>query len=353
MLSEPLRAIERSGSLADATKASYSRSWRQFAEWTKTAGYELPSSTAVAAYLQHLADDGKKMATLNAFLAAAKKVHLLMGWPDLSVLEVVEAQKRLRREIGGPQKQAIGLTEEGMAAIRETAREPAMKRGGVMETAEEARARGDVDIALVSLMRDGMLRISEAAALKWRDVFPQADGTGRVVVARSKTDQGGEGQMVYVWRRAMAALAVLRPQKSAPDALVFGGATRFALARRIGRICERAGLGRGYSGHSPRVGFAQDAVAKGAQLPGLMVAGRWKSSAMPARYTAALSLTRGLVAWYYGETGSADVVSPAPQAMAEGSRQPDPAPALSRAARRRMARRDGHLGLRPVRRRHH
>ena len=130
MHSAALEAIEHSGGLADSTRSSYSRAWRQFAEWADGQGHSLPSSTAVAAYLQHLADEGRKVATLNAFVAAAKKVHLLMSWPDLRVLEVVETQKRLRREIGGPQKQAMGLTEEGVAAILETARTPRIKRGG-------------------------------------------------------------------------------------------------------------------------------------------------------------------------------------------------------------------------------
>lgn len=353
MNSAPLRAIEQAGSLADSTKSAYSRAWRQFSEWAEDQGHTLPSSVAVAAYLQHLADQGKRMATLNAFLAAAKKVHLLMGWPDLRVLEVVEAQKRLRREIGGPQKQALALTAEGLAAILETAREPRAKRGGGMETPEEAQARGDADVALICLMRDGMLRISEAAALLWRDIYPQSDGSGRVVVQRSKTDQSGVGQMGYIGRRAMAALAVLRPPRAAPDAPVFGGASRFALARRIARICEDAGLGQGFSGHSPRVGFAQDLVARGVELPALMVAGRWKSADMPARYTARLALSRGAVAWYYGETGSPDVVAPPPQREADGQRPPDPSPRLPRAARRRAERRDGQLGLRQVRRRRH
>ena len=222
-----------------------------------------------------------------------------------------------------------------------------------METEGEAQKRGDVDVALVCLMRDGLLRVSEVAALLWRDVFPQADGSGRVVVARSKTDQVGEGQMLYVGRRAMAALAVLRPPEAAPTTPVFGGASRFALSRRITRICDQAGLGAGFSGHSPRVGMAQDLTARGAELPGLMVAGRWKSPDMPARYASRLALARGVVAAYYGETGSTDVVAPAPAAGPGGHRPPDPVPRIPRAARRRAARLDGQLGLRPLRRRRH
>ena len=53
--------------------------------------------------------------------------------------------------------------------------------------------RGLVDIALISVMRDGMLRRSEAAAIRWGDIATEDDGAGRLTVARSKTDQEGEG----------------------------------------------------------------------------------------------------------------------------------------------------------------
>ena len=50
-------------------------------------------------------------------------------------------------------------------------------------------------------------------------------------------------------------------------------------------MARAAGLGEGFSGHSGRVGMAQDLTASGAELPALMVAGRWQSPRMPPRYT--------------------------------------------------------------------
>ena len=40
----------------------------------------------------------------------------------------------------------------------------------------------------------------------------------------------------------------------------------------------------GLSGHSTRVGAAQDMVAAGIELPAILQAGRWKSTAMVNRY---------------------------------------------------------------------
>ena len=51
---------------------------------------------------------------------------------------------------------------------------------------------------------------------------------------------------------------------------------------------ERAGLPaqmvRRLSGHSPRVGAAQDMIASGIGIPAIMQAVRWKSTAMVQRY---------------------------------------------------------------------
>ena len=67
---------------------------------------------------------------------------------------------------GHTPRQAAALTEEGLAAIRATARLPRTGPRDRTERARTARLRGQVDIALVSVMRDAMLRRSEAAALR-------------------------------------------------------------------------------------------------------------------------------------------------------------------------------------------
>ena len=53
-------------------------------------------------------------------------------------------------------------------------------------------------------------------------------------------------------------------------------------------MADRAGLPEtvveGLSGHSARVGAAQDMIAAGIELPAILQAGRWKSTAMVNRY---------------------------------------------------------------------
>ncbi len=75
------------------------------------------------------------------------------------------------------QKQARGLTADGLAAIQATAFDPQPGRGGRLESVQAAEVKGRLDIAIVSLMRDALLRVSEAAALTWGDI--EADPGGR------------------------------------------------------------------------------------------------------------------------------------------------------------------------------
>ena len=187
------------------------------------------------------------------------------------------------RKVGRGQKQAEALTAEALTVIRSTACAPRRGRGGRFESLDTARCRGNLDIALICLMRDAMLRVSEAADLTWRDIVTEADGTGRLLIRRSKTDSEGQGAVAFLSAPTMAALGSICCARSAADS-VFGLRPN-QISRRIKQAAQAAGLGDGFSGHSPRVGMAQDLARVGIELPSLMNAGRWRSPAMPAHYT--------------------------------------------------------------------
>ena len=54
------------------------------------------------------------------------------------------------------------------------------------------------DAALLAVASDGLLRVSEVAALDVGDVQAEADGSGRLLVGESKTDQEGQGAVLYL-----------------------------------------------------------------------------------------------------------------------------------------------------------
>ena len=157
----------------------------------------------------------------------------------------------------------------------------------------------------MSVLRDGLLRRSEAAELRWGDVEFQEDGSALLTVRRSKTDPEAEGVVLYIGRDTAQALQAIRPAEELldPSTPVFGLTTRH-IGNRVRAAAKAASLGEGYTGHSGRVGIAQDLAKNGVELPALMTAGRWKSSKLPARYTERQAADRGAVARYYQESGS-------------------------------------------------
>ncbi len=201
-------------SLAPTTRANYRAQWKQWEIFADENGYTMFPADPVhlADWITQRAADGRKPGTIRMGLAAVSAAHHQANLPNPTEDEGVRATMRgITRVAGRAQKQAAGLTAASLAAIRATACVPRIGRGGSRETAATAETWGLKDIALVSLMRDGMLRRSEAANLTWGDLVDQEDGTGRLTVARSKTDQEGERVVLFVSAATMEALRTIRP----------------------------------------------------------------------------------------------------------------------------------------------
>ena len=289
------------------TRRAYDQAWRRFEVWIKQRGpgHPLPATPElVAAFLAELAEEGLSVATLRLQKAALAKVHRSAGHQDPTDNEGVKrVMAGIARANGRPQRQAKPLTAEALAAVKATANAPRQHQGRVRreESARDAERRGRVDVALLSVLRDGLLRRSEAAELRWGDVELQEDGVALLHIRRSKTDPEAEGVVLYIGQEAAQALQAIMPEDAGvvdPAALVFG-LSASQIGRRIDAAAKAAGLGEGFTGHSGRVGMAQDLAASGVELPELMTAGRWKSSRMPARYTERQTAGRGAVARYY------------------------------------------------------
>ena len=287
---------------APATRRVYASQWRRFTAWAESRkATPLPASpSAIAAYLSERAASGVSIATLRLCRASIAAAHADANLEDpCSHPGVRRTMAGLARMGGRGTKQASPLTSDVAAAVRATAMRPRQGPSGRMESKETAARRGKVDIALVSVMRDALLRRSEASALVWNDIEPMTDGSGRLTVRKSKTDQTAEGRVLYLSPRTMVDLAALRPAHDYQGEQKVFGLSGSQIGRRIARACEVAGFPGAFSGHSPRVGMAQDLAANGAELPALMEAGRWESPMMPARYTRSQAAARGAVADYY------------------------------------------------------
>ena len=291
--------------IAHSTVKNYRTQWRRFNAWALRRGVAaLPADPVqVAAYLaERLERHGHKPATLRAAAAAIAFAHRTAGFGNpCASPQVKRTLKGATRKAGRAQKQARALTAEALAVIESTARDPRPARGGRLESAPAARNRGELDIALIRLMRDAMLRVSEAAALTWSDMEAQPDGTGRLLIRRSKTDPEGQGAVVFLSAPTMSALRLVRNGATGSRSMI--GLNANQIARRIKTAAQTAGLGDGFSGHSPRVGMTRDLVRAGIEMPSLMIAGRWRTPTMPAHYARNETAARGAIAQFYGGGG--------------------------------------------------
>ena len=249
---------------APATRRTYASLWRRFESWCHSRGYQsLPAATvAVAAYLVARAQTAAP-ATVGLDAAAIGHYHRIHSLPNPAAAEGVKIVLAglARNNQAGNQKQARAISRADLAAIKATACRPRIGRGGRLESWSYARGRGLLDYALCSLMWDAMLRRSEAAALTWSDMHRAEDRSGRLTVRHSKTDQRGEGKVLWVSAATMSALTIygaLRPRRKAEPIFPLSPCQ---ISNRIGAACQAAGLGSGYTGHSLRVGAAQAMAA--------------------------------------------------------------------------------------------
>ena len=215
----------------------------------------------------------------------------------------VVAAVRFYAKIGSQASPVGPATERVLAGFRREGR--ARGRGQVVgvrwEQADAAAAvagssggsvRGLRDAALLAVMSDGLLRVSEAAALEAADL--EAEGANTLTIRRSKTDQEGEGAVQYIggptvarvraWLSAAGIVAGPMFQRLDKAGRPRGRLSTVSIRAIVHRRAAEAGIEGRVSGHSLRVGGAQSLAAAGASIVEMQTAGRWQSPSMPGRY---------------------------------------------------------------------
>lgn len=274
--------------------------WRIWCAFNDAIG-ELPLPTTVATlerFLVHGANRGLKRATLEQYLATLATVHHLARLPNpMDSLEGKLMWKGLRRQrLKKAQRQAAPLTWQTIQAIV-----------GRLSAIDAADSR---DHALILVAYETLMRRSELAAMDLSHLEFQRDGSCLVFIPSSKTDQEGEGdhrplsaattKVLRNWldRAAISDGAVWRTIPPAWRGESF--VNRIAdgdVARIFKRRCLQAGVpADSISGHSTRVGAAQDLIEANFSTPAIMLAGGWTTERMVARYGRKLNATRNAMA---------------------------------------------------------
>jgi len=270
---------------AKETHRCYGVWWRDWLQWCGWEGLEpVPAAVEdIERYIEYRIGIGDTVGTLAKRWGLIGLRHREGGHDSpISTLRFQRFVQGVKRKLGVAQKQVEGITASRLEALR-------------MSSASD----GDLaDVAMVALMRDGLLRRGELAALRWGDLTEMPDGSGRMLIRKSKTDQQGRGHTAYVAHATMRLLdeaGLVRGDDGDP---VFGF-TAQTVCRRIQRAAKRAGLKGRYAGHSPRVGMTQDLAESGMGVPEIMQAGRWTSERMVARYAREQMAARNAVARWH------------------------------------------------------
>ena len=284
------------GAFSANTERALKADLRIYTAWCVAEGRAaLPAvPETIAAFVDAMAAT-RAPATVRRYVASVAVAHRAIGSEKpLKSPAVKLALQRMHHRKGRRQRQALGLTWP--------LRERLLNAAG--DRLIDARNR-----ALVAVAYDTLLRRSELAALQVSDLAIDRSGTATVLVRSGKTDAEGRGALLYLARDSVAVVADWLARSGIGGGRLFRSLGRGVLGEaldpsQIPRIykamARQAGLEADVvariSGHSTRVGAAQDMVAAGIELPAILQAGRWKSTAMVNRYGERLLAKRSAAA---------------------------------------------------------
>ncbi|OYX94972.1 MAG: integrase, partial [Novosphingobium sp. 35-62-5] len=205
--------------MAPATRSAITADLKCFLRWCagqRPAAVAIPATPETLVHYLRWLDAGDELragvqpATLARRLASIARVHRVLGFGEREPLPtqagmVRDTLKGIGRTRRQRQRQAAPLRLG--AAMHEGEAAPT----GVTLQALLAACGGDLpdlrDAALLSLAYDAGLRVSELVAVEVRDLQQIADGSGRLTIAHSKTDQAGEGALAWLSPATMVRLS--------------------------------------------------------------------------------------------------------------------------------------------------
>ena len=252
----------------------------------------------LAEYITYLHAEGKAPATISQVVAAVKWRAKHHGDQIVAGVMTERTLAGIRREGKGRGRgQVDGLDWQDVERICDLA-ESTQTLSGLR------------DSAMIRLMSDCLLRVGEVVAVNVEDIkqgVPDKSGFSTLIIQGSKTDQERAGETLYVGEPTLEAIERYRQRGGIEGGALFRrvrfhqhvGEERLSTvgARMTIKIRARAAGVEGFiSGHSLRVGSAVSLAQAGASVVEMQVAGRWKSSQMPAHYARAELADRGAIA---------------------------------------------------------
>lgn len=274
------------GAYAPNTLRAYKADMSEFIAYCdKTGDCPLPAQPkTLSDFLMLTLSQGIKSSTIRRKVSSISAIHRLSSLDDPTKhSEVKIAQRKIYRQLGTRFDQAYPITRSLLTK---------------MLAACGDDLHGLRDRALLLVAYDSMRRRSELISLRVEDIEWHPDVGALILLRTSKTDQHGNGKWVHLTTEATHALHQWLSATKINKGLIFrgvrssGAITNGLCESRISRIyktlARKAGLSETLvqciSGHSMRVGGAQDLLSVGASLPQIMAKGGWTKTDTVMRY---------------------------------------------------------------------
>jgi integrase len=273
------------GAYSPRTFKGYAADLRAFVSWcwANQCNWLPALPHDIAKFIDHESEH-HRLSTLKHRVQAIAFVHRIreLGLPTAHMAVRLALRRAARRQLSRP-RQVRGLTN----AIR----------AQLVATCPSTLA-GFRDAAIISVGYDTLCRGGELAVMCLADIAFGPDDAAMVTIPRTKTDISGEGRIAYLspettslLRRWLDAAHV----QSGPlfrnlhrdrcgDELLHASSIRRLIKRAIVRAGLDASAAKEFSGHSMRIGAAQDMLVAGYGALAIMQAGGWKSADVVLRY---------------------------------------------------------------------
>ena len=288
------QAIEKiDGAYAKATIRAYKADVSDFINFCEENKLDaLPATPmAISGYINHLLNKQLSSASIRRAIAAIATIHTLNKYLNPTLTPEVKIEmKRMHRSIGRYSHQAEAITKEIL--------------NDMLDTLKDDQLRSLRDKAILLVAYDTMCRRSELVDIEISDInkriIDRKNNTYTTVILlrKSKTDQEAHGRWMPISSEASNALEKWIKHSHVSDGKVFRGIdksnrptgqlTSAHISRIYKKIVAQAGFDEEFvkriSGHSTRVGAAQDLLMSGASLAMIMTKGRWLKSDTVMRY---------------------------------------------------------------------
>ncbi|WP_114638114.1 site-specific integrase [Polynucleobacter necessarius] len=289
LLIQTLQRIE--GAYAPATIRAFKADFNTFIIYChEHQTVPLPSQPFVVSnYIDSLSDGKFTSAYIRQILVSISTIHKLNRLEDPTKdCDVQLAIRRMHRKLGRSSKQVMGINRDVL---------------NKMLKSTDDSLRGIRDRALLLVAYDTLCRRSGIVDLLIDDIkfILSENGKNKLIsikLRKSKTDQQCQEKWLHLSLSATAAAEEWLAKSEIHSGPIFRGINRAnqisgnlgagQIPRIYKKLAKKANLDcatiKNISGHSMRVGAAQDLVREGASMPVIMNRGRWSKTDTVMRY---------------------------------------------------------------------